>query len=112
MGGRGSIVHLLDVGTVQGSILGSILYAIFVSPLFDIAKITKFADDNFILKVKKCVNALIVDMKKTLEIIIKWLKDSGLKVNYSKTEICLFYHADTQPIQIVINGFTKKGNYQ
>ena len=43
-------------------------------------------------------------MKQVLEMIIKWLKDSGLKVNDSKTEMCLFYRADTQPVQIEING--------
>ena len=44
-----SIVHPSVVGTVQGSILGPILYAIFVSPLFDLAKMTLFADDNYLL---------------------------------------------------------------
>ena len=31
-------------GTIQGSVLGPILYALFVSPLFDIANITTFAE--------------------------------------------------------------------
>ena len=43
-------------------------------------------------------------MKQTLNMIIKWLKDSGLMVNDAKMELCLFYRADTQPIQIEING--------
>ena len=41
-----------DVGTIQGSILGPILYALFVSPLFDLTQITNFADDNFYMFVK------------------------------------------------------------
>ena len=104
VGGLSSIIHSLDVGTVQGSILGPILYAIFVSPLFDLAKMTKFADDNFIIKYNKYIPNLINDMKKTLEMIIKWLKDSGLKVNDSKTELCVFHRADIRPITIEING--------
>ena len=43
-------------------------------------------------------------MKQCLEMIIKWLKDSGLKVNDSKTEICLFHKADAHQINLVING--------
>ena len=82
--GSNSIVHGLDVGTVQGSILGPILYAIFVAPLFDLADMTKFADDNFVIKFNKFMPQLLNDMKKTLEMIIKWLKDSGLKVNDAK----------------------------
>ena len=34
-------------GIIQGSILGPILYAIFISPLFDIEKVTFYADDGF-----------------------------------------------------------------
>ena len=49
-------------------------------------------------------------MKLTLEMIIKWLKDSGLKVNDAKTDICLFYKADTLPIQIEINGCVIRSN--
>ena len=43
-------------------------------------------------------------MQTKLKVITTWLKDSGLKVNDSKTELCLFYRADAQPIQIEING--------
>ncbi len=39
----------LDTGTVQGSVLGPILYAIFVSPLFDLMHMTNFAEDNFVV---------------------------------------------------------------
>ena len=34
---------------IQGSILGQILYAIYVSPLFDLVELYNFADDNFSL---------------------------------------------------------------
>ena len=44
-----SYVHRSEVGTVQGSILGPILYEQFVSPLFDLMKMTLFADDNYVI---------------------------------------------------------------
>ena len=34
-----------NIGTIQGSVLGPILYALFVSPLFDLTQLTNFADD-------------------------------------------------------------------
>ena len=80
-----------DSGTIQGSRLGPILYAIYVSPLFDLEKMTIYADANFIIKSNKILSKLIVDMEKSLESITKWLKKSGLKVNEDKTEICLFH---------------------
>ena len=98
-----SYVHTCTVGTVQGSIMGPILYALFVSPLLDLAKMTLFADDNYIIKTNCNLEVLINDMKEVLEMITKWLKDSGLKVNDTKTEACLFNVRDHPTIEININ---------
>ena len=35
--------------------------------------------------------------------IVKWLKDSGLKVNENKTELCMFHRNDYRPITITIH---------
>ena len=42
------------------------------------------------------------------ENIINWLKMLGMKVNESKTSLCLFYYKDTAPIEIQLNGVTIK----
>ena len=101
---NGQVSGVLDSedGTIQGSVLGPILYAIFVSPLFDLANLTNFADDNFILEFNSKINELIPNMERKLEMITKWLKDSGLKVNENKTEICLFHRNDTQLITLTL----------
>ena len=99
--GQCSALYDSDTGTVQGSVLGPILYAIFVSPIFDLSNLTNFADDNFIVVWNKQIGNLIVDLEKELEMIVKWLKDSGLRVNTGKTEICLF-HRNDQP-QLTLN---------
>ena len=101
-------IHISDVGTVQGSILGPILYAIFVSPLLDLAKLTLFADDNYIVRWNAMLHLLIIDMERSLEMITKWLRQSGLKVNDLKTEICLFHRNDCQLIEITVNGLLIK----
>jgi hypothetical protein len=41
-------------------------------------------------------------MEHSLERITKWLGESGLLVNKSKTEICLFYRQDTAPVKVRI----------
>ena len=38
--------------------------------------------------------------------ITKWLRGSGMIVNESKTEICLFHRHDKLPIQIKIQNIT------
>jgi hypothetical protein len=106
--GTCSNVYNCFSGTVQGSILGPFLYAVYVSPLFDLQKLTNFADDNFIVRWNRQIEVLIDDMEKSLEMITKWFRDSGLKVNESKTEICLFHRMDYPPIVIKIGDSTIK----
>ena len=66
---NGQVSGVLDSndGTIQGSVQGPILYAIFVSPLFDLANLTNFADDNFILEFNSKINELIPNMERKLE---------------------------------------------
>ena len=45
-------------------------------------------------------------MEHSLKLISKWLTGSGLKVNESKTEVCLFYKKDCQPIAIKVGNAT------
>ena len=64
---------------------------------------TAFADDKQIMECNSNLEVLINNMKQKLEMIIKWLKDSGLVVNDEKTETCLFYKRDHATITLNIN---------
>jgi hypothetical protein len=100
--GSNSAIYDLLLGTVQGSILGPILYALFVSPILDLERLFAFADDNFVPVINNNINVVANDTEKTLERITKWLRQSGLKVNDSKTELCLFYKNDMAPVTIKV----------
>ena len=67
---------------------------------------TNYADDNLIVRWNSNLQELIIDMKKSLEAITKWLKDSGLKVNENKTQLCLFHRNPHEPINLTFNGVT------
>ena len=88
--GVNSKLYDLLLGTVQGSILGPVLYAIYISPVFDIEHLFAFADDKFVPKIGEKKEDLVNAMEATLESIRCWIKQSGLKINENKTEICLF----------------------
>jgi hypothetical protein len=70
-----------DDRSIQGSVLGPILWAIFVSIFFDLTEITNYVDDNFVIEFNPQANALKMNLQMRLEMVIKWLKDSGLKIN-------------------------------
>ena len=65
---------------------GTILYAIYVSLLFDKANLTNFADDNFALTWRNNMNDITQNIEQELEMKTKWLKNSRQVVNEGKTK--------------------------
>ena len=59
-----------------------------------------FADDTQITNYSKNILELVKKMESDPVNITGWLRDSGLKVNGDKTELCLFYKKDTPWITI------------
>ena len=99
MGGR----RTADKKRRKNFVLGSpSIVIIQYSPLFDLTQLTNFADDNFYLEWNTNLARLVVDMEKNLEMITRWLRNSGLVVNQSKTEICVFHKNDPPKINITL----------
>ena len=73
-----------------------------MSPLFDLEKLTKFADDNFAVRWAKTIEELKTKMEISLDIIMNWMRASGLKVHEDKTELCLFYRNDHASVTLTI----------
>ena len=96
----------INSGTIQGSILGPILCAIFVAPLYDITKLSSFAYDNFAIALNKIKDLCIKSFKHKIKLISKWLTNSRLKVNENKTEICIFFRDDTTQVDIMVKNTT------
>jgi hypothetical protein len=92
----------LILGTVKGSIQGPILYANLLG-LFSTLVICHLLqmENTFLNGIKKLYTTR--RHKKALEGITKWLKQSGLKVNEEKTELCIFYKNDVARVTIIIN---------
>jgi hypothetical protein len=63
---QNSVLFDLILGTVQGSILGPVLYSLFVSPLLDFEFKLPFADDKYVFKMSCVLAQLILDMEKSL----------------------------------------------
>ena len=63
-----------------------------------------FADDNYIVAQNLIKQVALEELAKRLEKIIKWLKDSWLKVNKTKTELCIFHRKNDTNGSVLING--------
>ena len=98
-----SMVWDVDIGTVQGSILGPVLYSLFIRPLYDIENLIKIADDNYIINLNKNKKTALKDLELKLERILKWLEESGLKVNKIKTELTGFHRIQETSCQLTLD---------
>jgi hypothetical protein len=48
------------------------LYAIFISPLFDLSKLTSFAHDKHVFRPSEEMQPLIQDLEMSIKMVIKW----------------------------------------
>jgi hypothetical protein len=92
-------------GTVQGSIMGPFLFALYLSPLFAIIKILMaYADDSYIIVTGNSIDEVKDLLEKELQKAYNWLTSNGLKVNEEKTEVVFFGRKNNKTTPVVING--------
>ena len=91
-------------GTVQGSVLGPVLFSLFVSPLLEKEDIISYADDSYVVRGSRSKQTAIQRLQFQIQKVAKWLTESGMKVNIAKTEFVVFHKNDTAVSRVVLNG--------
>ena len=104
------------MGLPQGSVISPILFSVYLLDIFKeiTSKGVKYADDGTIWVTGHDANALAKDIEDDLRKIYEWTLKWRMKINISKTEICLFTekpdHTDgTQP-EVILQDMKIKYN--
>ena len=82
----------IDIGVPQGSILGPLLFIIFVNSLPDSVncKCVTYADDTTLLASSSDPVTLQTELKRNLDMIAHWFKSNQLTFNINKTKLMVF----------------------
>lgn len=81
-----------DYGVPQGSVLGPLLFILFINDLNQITdkcKIKMFADDTIIYWHDNDTKKLVEVLNEELKLVHDWLNENGLKLNIKKTKSML-----------------------
>ena len=87
IGSSFSLWHDIDTGAPKGSILGSLLFNIFINDLFfSITKpeVCNFADDNTLYSSNKDLDHVFDNLYYDLDNLLDWFKFNSLKANHDK----------------------------
>ena len=107
-GSFSSWMHI-NTGVPQGSILGPLLFNIYINDLFYFLddEVTNYADDTTPYKTGKSINCVLEKLETNIETLNRWYKDNYFRLNQDKCELLVPKHGED--IQMNIGNSVIKG---
>ena len=108
-----SSYQCLKIGVPQGSILGPLLFNIYLNDLFfdfidPSVHICNYADDNTLYEMGNDVSELIRNLKMNMLTVNDWFQNNGLQLNVNKCELIVLGKKRSKPISFLINDILLK----
>ena len=97
----------ISIGVPQVSVLGHLLFNIFINDLFFIEKeseICNFADDTTFYACETSIEAVMIRLEGDVYRLMKWFTDNGMKANPSKFQIMFLGRKDMSILCLNISG--------
>ena len=105
--GHTSELRNINCGVPQGSLLGPLLFIIYINDFYrssDMASFISFADDTNLFFSHTNPNTLVEIVNFELEKIIQWIRANRLSLNLQKTKYILFSNSiDSLPTDLVFD---------
>jgi hypothetical protein len=91
--GTYSSTKTFNISVIQGSILGPILFLIYINDLYSASALTKFmfADDTTGVASDPDINVLICFVNAEIKKIARWFRANRMAVNVEKTKFIIFH---------------------
>ena len=102
-----SVVRNLNYGVPQGSILGPLLFVIYINDIPGICKDVHFilyADDANIIITGHTMDEIEIKLKNFIRKLNIWVNSNSLKLNIGKTKYMIFSNLSKRDINFEING--------